>query len=140
MAMVFMFFMFTFLGITYAWQGRMDGMGDPVGLINDESDILINPARIADGNGGKIFSHYGFSYKSLDNSWDADSSSVLIPIGLTYDLENDGSVWWNEALLGVSHPLGSGRIAVFLEYEGEYGKLDGHEVLDLNAGEQCPLI
>ncbi len=134
MVMVITIFMFTVFGITYAWQGRMDGMGNPSGLIPDESDFLINPARIADGHSGKIFNHYGFSYTGVNNSWDADSSRSLIPIGLSYNLENDGGVWWNEALIGVSHPLGSGKIAVFLEYEGNYGDLEGHEVLDLTSG------
>ncbi|MCJ7772683.1 MAG: hypothetical protein MUP22_06070, partial [Desulfobacterales bacterium] len=110
MVIVVMFLMFTLFGIAYAWQGRMDGMGDPVGLISDESDFMINPARIADGKSGRIFSHYGFSYTGVGNSWDADLTGGLIPLligglDLSYDLENDGGVWRNDALLGVSSPL-----------------------------------
>jgi hypothetical protein len=136
MVMVVVFLMFTLFGITYAWQGRMDGMGDPVGLIPDESDFLINPARIADGNGVTLFSHYGFAYRGEDNSWDADLSGGLIDVllsgqgDLSYDLEKDGDVWWNEVLLGASFSLGTGKMGIFFEYEGEYGDYDGHEVLD----------
>ncbi len=35
----------------FAWQGRMAGMSDPTGLIYDESDLLVHPAKIADGQG-----------------------------------------------------------------------------------------
>ncbi|MBW1847469.1 MAG: hypothetical protein JRJ27_10070 [Deltaproteobacteria bacterium] len=128
--------MFTLIGVSYSWQGRMDGMGDPVGLISDESDFLINPARIADGKGGKILSHYGFSYTGVDNNWNADLTGGLIPLlisgseDLSYDLENDGGEFWNEALLGVSFSLGSGKMGIIFEYEGEYGDYGGHEVLD----------
>jgi len=135
MVMVVVFFMFTLIGVSYSWQGRMDGMGDPVGLISDESDFLINPARIADGSGVRLFSHYGFAYRGVDNSWDADLSSFMGGSGpdLSYDLENDGDEWWNEALLGVSFPMGSGNMGVFVEYEGEYGDYGGHEKLDLSG-------
>ncbi len=45
---------FALSGISYGWQGRMGGMGDPYGLVEDESDYLINPAGIAQGQGTRF--------------------------------------------------------------------------------------
>jgi len=48
---VLTFLVFSMAGIAHGWQGRMAGMGDPYGLIKDESDFLIHPAGIAKGQG-----------------------------------------------------------------------------------------
>ena len=62
------FLIFTICGGALGWQGRMDGMGDPVGLVGDESDLLVHPAKAANGKGVQIYSHYGFRYSDVD--WD----------------------------------------------------------------------
>ena len=56
------------------------------------------------------------------------------PLSLSYDLENDGDIWWHEALLGLTFPLGSGRMGVFFEFKGEYGDYGGDEVLTGGIG------
>ena len=48
-AVLMFFVVVTLAGTSYAWQGRMAGMGNPKGLIGDESDFLIHPAKIVAG-------------------------------------------------------------------------------------------
>jgi hypothetical protein len=121
----------------------MDGMGDPVGLVGDESDLLVHPAKAANGKGVRVFGHYGFKYTDVDWDWEADLDGGLIsdilrfvglPLSFSHDLENDGDEWWHEALLGLTFPLGPGRMGVFFEYEGEYGDYGGNEVLTARIG------
>ena len=38
-AIVMFFVVVALAGVSYAWQGRMSGMGKPLGLIEDESDF-----------------------------------------------------------------------------------------------------
>ncbi|MCP4668252.1 MAG: MtrB/PioB family outer membrane beta-barrel protein [Deltaproteobacteria bacterium] len=133
------FLIFTVCGGALGWQGRMDGMGDPVGLVGDESDFLVHPAKAAHGKGVKIYSHYGFKYTDVDWDWEADLDGGLVPailgaLSLSYDLENDGDEWWHEALLGLTFPMGPGRMGVFFEFEGEYGDYGGHGVLTGGVG------
>jgi len=137
------FLFFTICGSSLGWQGRMDGMGDPVGLVGDESDLLVHPAKAADGKGLQVFGHYGFKYTNVDWNWEADLDGgiipdilrfVRLPLSLSYDLENDGDEWWHEALLGLTFPLGPGRMGVFFELKGEYGDYDGNEVLTARIG------
>ena len=45
------FLVLSLAGVSYGWQGRMGGMGDPYGLVEDESDFLFHPAGIANGKG-----------------------------------------------------------------------------------------
>ena len=53
---ILMFFVVVALaGTSYGWQGRMDGMGNPQGLIGDESDLLLHPAKIASGEGIRYY-------------------------------------------------------------------------------------
>jgi hypothetical protein len=138
------FLIFTICGGAMGWQGRMDGMGDPVGLVGDESDLLVHPAKAANGKGVQIYSHYGFRYSDVDWDWEADLDGGLLPailpllgvgpLSLSYDLENDGDIWWHEALLGLTFPLGPGRMGVFFEFKGEYGDYGGDEVLTGGIG------
>jgi hypothetical protein len=48
-------------GVSHGWQGRMAGMGDPFGLVQDESDFLIHPSGIADGKGTNFYGNYRFN-------------------------------------------------------------------------------
>jgi len=50
--LVFIFVLFSVFLIfesSFAWQGRMAGMNDPYGLVQDESDMLIHPVMIMTG-------------------------------------------------------------------------------------------
>lgn len=124
-------------GGALGWQGRMGGMGDPVGLVGDKSDLLVHPAKTADGEGVKIYSHYGFKYSDVAWDWEADMDgglATLIGLALSYDLENNGDEWWNEGSLGLTFPLGPGRMGAFFEFEGDYGTYGGNGVLSGGIG------
>ncbi len=60
---------FALAGVSYSWQGRMGGMGDPFGLVADESDYLIHPAKIAKGEGIRFYGDYRFTYTGV-TKWD----------------------------------------------------------------------
>ena len=64
--MILSFLVFSLAGIAYSWQGRMAGMGDPYGLIMDESDFLIHPAGIAKGKGINFYGNYRFNLHRCD--------------------------------------------------------------------------
>ena len=67
----------TVAGSSSAWQGRMEGMGNPYGLIQDESDFLVHPALITMGKGLKVYSHYDFTYTDvLDWEYDIKGSTI----------------------------------------------------------------
>jgi hypothetical protein len=125
-------------GHTMAWQGRMAGMDDPYGLVSDESDLLIHPAKIAGGKGIRQYNHYRFTY-TMDSEWswhaDLDGGLIaLIPtLSLSYDLDMDGDVQSHDALVGLAFPLGPGRMGVFFEYGGRYGDYDGDSTLRAGA-------
>jgi hypothetical protein len=117
---------FALAGVAQAWQGRMGGMGDPYGLVQDESDSLIHPAKIAHGEGIRFYGDYRFTYTGVTN-WDFDRD-YFTPAGVpfqwrTYDMSGD--VYEHDALVGASFPLGPGRMGLFFEYSGERGNYDG---------------
>jgi len=117
------------VGTSYGWQGRMGGAGDPYGLLQDESDFLIHPAKLAQGEGIKFYGHYRFTYTDV-TSWDLDldwltPASVLSD---TYSFDTSGQEYNNNALLGAATPLGPGRFGIFFTYDGMQGNYDGDEV------------
>jgi hypothetical protein len=119
-------------GTSYAWQGRMGGMGDPFGLVADESDYLIHPAKIAKGEGIKFYGDYRFNYTGVTD-WDAH----------TYPVAIDGTVlWWehgylsgdeqrHDALIGAAFPLGLGKMGLFFTYAGMRGDYDGKNISEI---------
>jgi len=113
-------------GTASAWQGRMAGMDDPYGLVQDESDMLIHPAMIMKSSGTRFYSHYRFTYTDVMD-WDYDWT-FSDPVKFDYDFKASGNEHKHQALLGSSFGLGSGRMGVFLTYEyldGDYdGKID----------------
>jgi hypothetical protein len=119
---------FALSGISYAWQGRMGGIGDPYGLVADESDFLIHPAKIAKGEGIRFYGDYRFTYTGVTD-WDIDLD--LFPFGsvLTYFYHYDtsGQEYKHNALLGAGFPLGPGRMGFFFTYDGMRGDYDGDE-------------
>jgi hypothetical protein len=135
-----------FAGNSAAFKGRNEGMGNVSGLVRDNSDMLIHPSTIVDGEGLEFFAHYGFTYTDV-GKWDFDSeiSGGLIPnivaiFGLDldggYDRELDGDEYLHEALLGSAIPLGKGRLGIFLDYTRKRGEFEGKESI---GGELSPL-
>ena len=75
-------------------------MGDPFGLVADESDYLIHPAKIANGQGVRFYGDYRFTYTGVTN-WDYHldaftppesslASSIMTPQGRS----TDTMPWW----------------------------------------------
>lgn len=123
MVMVSMFvLLLTTLG--YSWQGRMAGMGDASGLIEDESDYLIHPAAIASGKGLNVYGNYRLTYDKTTN-WDYSMNAYTA--GDWFNYSADGQTWKNEVQVGTAFTLGAGRMGIFLEYLTASGKYDGVE-------------
>jgi len=106
-------------GVAQAWQGRMGGMGDPYGLISDESDFLIHPAKIATGEGIRFYGDYRFTYTDVMD-WDADFDDW------PYEWDFSGDEYRHDALVGAAFPLGTGRMGIFFTYAGHRGDYDGN--------------
>jgi hypothetical protein len=125
----FSLLVFALASTSYGWQGRMGGMGDPYGLLSDESDFLIHPAKIANGEGIKYYGDYRFTYTDVMD-WDY-GLDIFTPAGvLTESLsrETSGDEQGNEALLGAATPLGPGRFGIFFQYSGKRGEYNGDQM------------
>ena len=109
-------------GLAQAGQGRMDGMGDPYGLVSDESDFLIHPAKIAQGEGQTFYGYYRFTYTGVTN-WDWDVDVTPLPFFFRYD--TSGEEQRHDAGAGTAASLGPGRLGLFFSYEGLQGDYDG---------------
>ena len=117
------FFIFSFSNLSYGWQGRMGGMGDPYGLVQDESDFLFHPARIANGKGINFYGGYRFNYTNVG---DWNINLTYLNLGFTqFPFKSSGDEWRHEGLLGATFPLGPGNMGVFFEYQGRRGEYDG---------------
>ncbi|MBC2736982.1 MAG: hypothetical protein HF981_21655 [Desulfobacteraceae bacterium] len=121
---------FLVAGSSLAWQGRMAGMGDPYGLVGDESDFLIHPANIAMGEGTRFYGDYRFTYTDVTN-WDTtlerfNTAGVLLDF---YDFDTSGDEYNNNAMVGTGFSLGPGRMGVFFTYNDLQGDYDGKEDL-----------
>jgi hypothetical protein len=120
------FLLLALAGTSYAWQGRMGGMGDPYGLVADESDFLIHPAKIANGEGIKFYGDYRFTYTGVTD-WN-DLYDAYTPTGVFLSSSRSkvsGEELGHNGLLGSSFPLGPGRMGIFFTYEGMRGDYDG---------------
>lgn len=107
-----------------AWQGRMAGLGDAAGLIEDESDYLTHPAAVTSGKGFSAYGHYRVSY-DMATQW--DYTLIFPPGGLEIPFKSSGHAWKNEGQLGAAFALGTGRMGVFLDYAGVNGIYGGDE-------------
>lgn len=107
-----------------AWQGRMAGVGDAFGLIEDESDYLTHPSAIAAGKGFNAYGHYRLTYDKATN-WDYSLSAPLYNVTDSYS--TSGHSWKNEGQLGAAFALGAGRMGVFFDYVGVRGTYSGNE-------------
>jgi len=108
-------------GSSSAWQGRMNGMGNPDGLIRDESDFLIHPAQITFGEGVKYYLDYKFTYTGLihmDSDMKVDSDPFL------GGRLTSGNTREHNTLAGASFPLAKGRMGVFFGYDKQNGDMD----------------
>jgi hypothetical protein len=123
------FVLFSLAGISQSWQGRMAGMGDPYGLVADESDFLIHPAGIANGKGINFYGGYRFNYTGV-SQWDSGLDVFTSTGVLSLDLPKEGSgdEEKHEALLGAAFPMGPGRMGLFFQYSGKRGDYDGRQV------------
>jgi hypothetical protein len=120
---------FALVGVSQAWQGRMGGMGDAYGLVADESDFLIHPAKIAKGEGVRFYGDYRFIYTGVTN-WDYHLNQFNAAGILTdyYHFDTSGYEHTHDALLGAAFSLGSGRMGIFFDYDGTKSIYDGNEV------------
>jgi hypothetical protein len=114
-----------FAGVSQAWQGRMGGVGDPYGLLSDESDFLIHPAKIANGEGIRFYGHYRFTYTDVMN-WDYDLDYMNPPF-VFFHFDTSGQEYSHDACLGAATPLGPGRFGIFFTYDGKRGDYSGDE-------------
>jgi hypothetical protein len=117
---------FALSGVSYGWQGRMGGMGDPFGLVADESDYLIHPAKIAKGEGVRFYGDYRFLYTGVTD-WDVEG---VDPGGNAFLLDFPGNELRHNALLGAAFPLGPGRMGLFFTYEGRRGDFDFNDEVE----------
>jgi hypothetical protein len=102
----------------------MAGMGNPTGLIADESDFLVHPAALAEGTGVGFYASYGFAYTDIQkadwkNDWKIPDSQLIY--------SPDGDQWEHKASLGTAFTLPKGRMAIFLEYVNKQGELEGND-------------
>ena len=121
------FVVVTLAGTSYAWQGRMAGMGNPKGLIGDESDFLIHPAKIVSGQGIKYYLDYQFTYTDLIH-WDSKLDWYDAGALDDYYHNNASSAqeYDHNSLVGAAFPLAKGRLGVFFTYDKQMGNFDGN--------------
>lgn len=127
--LILTFLVFSLAGIAYSWQGRMAGMGDPYGLIKDESDFLIHPSKIAEGKGINFYGNYRFNYTDVMD-WNYTLKRFNPVTGVLFAQEpfrSSGDEQKHDALVGAAFPLGPGRMGLFFQYTGKRGDFDGRE-------------
>jgi hypothetical protein len=128
--LILSFLVLSLAGVSHGWEGRMAGMGDPYGLIMDESDFLIHPAGIANGKGINFYGNYRFGYYDVTD-WDYKLTLFNPSTGAfinNYSYKTSGDKQKHDGLLGAAFPLGPGRMGLFFEYAGKRGDYDGREV------------
>jgi hypothetical protein len=119
--MIMWVLVFALAGIAYAWQGRMGGMGDPYGLVADESDYLLHPVKIANGEGVRFYGDYRFTYTGV-TKWD----DRYLDLG-----DVSGEELGHNVLVGAAFPLWLGRMGFFFTYDGMRGSYDGDSGLTI---------
>jgi hypothetical protein len=123
--MILGFLVFLIAVPAHSWQGRMGGMGDPYGLVQDESDFLIHPAGIANGKGINFYGNYRFNYTDVMD-WNFSFKYFGVANAL-YPAKSSGDEYQHDALLGAAFPLGPGRMGLFFQYSGRRDNYDGKE-------------
>ena len=121
------FLILIFASPAYSWQGRMAGMGDPYGLLDDESDFLIHPGLLK-GEESKFYSNYRFNYRDMMYwNYTLDRISLVHPVRFRFAFKTSGDEKDHDALLGTTLPLGQGNMGLFFQYTGNRGHYNGHE-------------
>jgi hypothetical protein len=114
-------------GVVQGWQGRMSGMEEPIGLVQDESDFLTHPAYIADGKGINYYGDARLKYSDI-TKLSYSENSVFATGSRLIDYATSGHLWEYSGQIGAALPMGSGgRLGIFFQYSGTDGKLDGNE-------------
>ncbi len=127
-ALMLTFLIFFFSNPSYAWQGRMAGMGDPFGLVADESDLLIHPSKIANGQGIIFYGNYRFNFTRVtDRDYHLDMLNTAGTLINSFHYNTSGHDYEHNALVGAAIPLGPGRMGLFFTYDGIRGSFDGNE-------------
>ena len=111
----------------FAYQGRMLGMGNPFGLLEDESDFFIHPAAIATGKGTIYYGTYQFLY---DRTGDMNFHTTFTEQGeepAPYLYDSDGHDLKNECQAGMVFPAARGRMGIFFEYTRDRGDFEGDQ-------------
>ncbi len=125
-------------GTAFAWEGRMGGMGDPYGLVSDESDFLILPSKIANGSKGvEYFGTARFLYHDVtDWNWSGKLAGPISILGSSLDglsasgkWNSSGDLFDYSTTIGAAFPAGAGRMALFFNYTGQRGSFDGDQKL-----------
>jgi hypothetical protein len=127
--LILTFLIFSFPNFSYGWQGRMEGMGNPYGLVGDDSDFLIHPFGIANGEGLKFYGGYSFKYRDVLD-WNYTLSTFNPGTGALrekWPFRGSGDEWNHDTLLGAAFPMGKGRMGLFFNYIGKRGDFHGHE-------------
>jgi hypothetical protein len=125
------FLILSLAGVSYGWQGRMGGMGDPYGLIQDESDFLFHPAGIASGKGINFYSNYRFNFTDVMD-WNYTFGPFILDIALAqYEYNTSGEEQRHDGLLGAAFPLGAGRMGLFFQYSGRRDNYGGDNSISI---------
>jgi hypothetical protein len=76
-------------GVSQAGQRKVD---DPYGLLQDESDLLSHPSKIARGEGIRFYDDYLFTYTGVNDGEDNSLDQLNTTDTLTdyYYLDDDG--------------------------------------------------
>ena len=126
--LMFAFLVFSLAGVAHSWQGRMAGMGDPYGLIMDESDFLIHPSKIAEGKGVNFYGNYRFTWKDMtDGNYTLKRFDFTGAFFAQEPFKGSGDEQEHNALVGAAFPLGPGRMGLFFQYSGKRSDFYGRE-------------
>jgi hypothetical protein len=116
----------------YSWQGRMAGMGDPFGLVDDESDFLIHPAKIAKVEKPSFYGNYRFDFRDVpDWNYSVDyinTTTRTLMAGMPYN--SSGDERGHEVSLGAAFPWGPGTMGSFFQYKGNRNDYDGNRLIE----------
>ena len=114
-------------GYVYSWQGRMAGMNEPSGLVSDESDFLIHPAKIAKVEKLTFYSNYRFDFRDLP-AWNYSLdyiNTMTRSLMIRFPYNSSGDEREHEIFSGAVFPWGPGKMGFFLQYKGNRNDYDG---------------
>ena len=127
-ALTLCFCLSSFHGTACAWEGRMAGMGNPSGLTEDSSDVLVHPSKLKSGEAGQYYGHFQYTYRDVKD-WDyrLDRSQPNGAFLSFRDFDASGTEHVYNAGFGSTLALGAGTLGIFLSYDGAQTNHDGNE-------------